>query len=110
MHSPGRPFLDYTTLIMLNVHPTSFFFSAIYSESLFFLFSILVYWFSARKRYILAGLFVSAASLTRVNGFLLAAIPVIEDLSSESRPPLRSWARAAGIIFTASLGLLLYGT
>lgn len=66
------------TIIVYTVFPTSVFFSAIYPESLFLLFSVLVYWLSARKQYILAGAIVSLAAVTRVNGLLLAFIPLVE--------------------------------
>jgi Gpi18-like mannosyltransferase len=94
------------TMITLSVFPTSLFFSAVYTESLFLLFSVLVYWFSARKRYVLAGLFVSAASLTRVNGFLLVVIPLVEILLNR---PSRFWARVVVTGFVSGIGLGFYG-
>jgi Gpi18-like mannosyltransferase len=81
-------------------------FSAIYTESLFLLFSVLVYGFSARRQYALAGLFVSAASLTRVNGLLLAVIPLCEILLNK---PSRFWVRFVVTGFTSEVGLSLYG-
>lgn len=66
------------SIITLNLFPTSFFFSAIYTESLFLLFSILVYWFAYREKYFLSAVFVSLAAVTRVNGLLLIIIPIVE--------------------------------
>ncbi len=94
------------TVITLAVFPTSLFFSAIYTESVFLLFSVLVYWFSARQQYVLAGLFVSAASLTRVTGLLLFIIPLVEILCH--RPP-RLWGRVVATGFTSGVGMSLYG-
>lgn len=65
------------SLLALDLFPTSFFFSAIYPESLFLLLSVLVYRFSARGQYLSAALCVSLASLTRPTGFFLAIIPLI---------------------------------
>jgi len=94
------------TIITLSVFPTSLFFSAIYTESLFLLFSVLVYWFSVRKQYALAALFVSAASLTRINGLLLVVIPLVEILLSR---PARSWVRSVVTGFISGIGLCFYG-
>jgi Gpi18-like mannosyltransferase len=94
------------TVITLSVFPTSFFFSAIYTESLFLLFSVLVYRFSARRQYALAGLFVSAASLTRINGLLLGLVPLIEILRNR---PSRSSVQVVVAGFSSGAGLGLYG-
>lgn len=96
----------WNTVITLSVFPTSLFFSAIYTESLFLLFSVLVYWFSVRKQYVLAGLFVSAASLTRINGLLLVVIPMVEILLDRSS---RFWGRGVVTGFISGVGLSLYG-
>lgn len=94
------------TVITLSVFPTSLFFSAIYAEGLFLLFAVLVYWFSVRKQYVLAGLFVTGASLTRINGLLLAAIPLAEVLLN--RPS--HWGKhVIETGFASGAGLGLYG-
>lgn len=92
------------TLVTLSVFPTALFFSAIYTESLFLLFSVLVYWCAARQRYLLAGACAAAASLTRINGLVLAIIPLVEIWLQ--RPP-RRWPRliGAGLLSGAGLGL-----
>ncbi len=107
-HQVRREFgeaVAWATLITLVVFPTSFFFSAIYTESLFLLFSMLVYWFSSRGQYFWAGVFVVLASLTRINGFLLAAIPLF-DLASK-KPP-RLWLRLTTTSLISGLGLSTY--
>lgn len=95
----------WATLITLAVFPTSFFFSAIYTESLFLLFSVVVYRFSGRGQYFWAGVFVGLASLTRINGFLLAAIPLFDIVSK--RPP-RLWLHLIATSLISGLGLGLY--
>jgi hypothetical protein len=96
----------WNTVITLCAFPTSFFFSAVYSESLFLLFSVLVCWFSVRRQYILAALFVTMVSLTRINGLLLIVIPLVEILA---RRPTRWWWRGAATGFISGVGLSLYG-
>jgi hypothetical protein len=95
----------WATLITLVVFPTSFFFSAIYTESLFLLFSVLVYRFSSRGQYFWTGAFVGLASLTRINGFLLAAIPLFDIVSKR---PARLWLRLITTSLISGLGLSLY--
>ncbi len=95
------------TILSLGVFPTSLFFSAIYAESLFLLFSVLVYWFSVRKQYIAAGVFVAVASLTRITGLLLIVIPLTEILLNE-RP--RVWRQIVATSFTSGMGLSFYGS
>ncbi len=98
--------IAWRTIVSLSLFPTAFFFSAIYTESLFILFSILVFVLSSRKQYLLAGLLISLASLTRPNGFLLIVIPLAEILLS--RPP-RSWLRFLGTALISGVGLGIYG-
>jgi hypothetical protein len=93
------------TVLTLSLFPTSFFFSAIYSESLFLLFSVLVYWFSARGRFGLAAVFVALASITRIYGILLLVLLLVEMASSRRRQaPLK----VALIVGAASSLLVLY--
>lgn len=71
------------TIVILSIFPTSLFFSAIYTESLFLLLSVLVYVFSVQKKYEAAAVVVSLASLTRIGGVLLALIPLVEIVTEE---------------------------
>ena len=93
------------TAVSLAVFPTSLFFSAVYTESLFFLLSVLVYVLSVRKRFAAAGIVVSLASLTRVTGLLLAIIPLVE-LVQDRRT--RSVRRVCITGFLSSVGLAGY--
>jgi hypothetical protein len=94
----------WAALASLVVFPTSFFFSAIYTESLFLFFSLLVWWFARKRQYEVAALAVVLASLTRVTGLLLVIIPLVELL--ERKPARMIWRfLATGAI--ASLGLLV---
>lgn len=64
------------SVLLLLVNPFSFFFSAIYTESLFLFLTALVFYFGARKKWILASLFTAVASATREVG-ILAIIPLL---------------------------------
>ena len=55
----------------LLVFPTSFYFSAVYTESLFLLLSVASFYHARRRQWWLAGLAGGCASLTRVPGILL---------------------------------------
>lgn len=72
------PSIAWATVISLSLFPTSFFFSAVYSESLLLLFSVLIYVLSVRKQYFWAAVVVSFASVTRISGVLLVVIPLTE--------------------------------
>ncbi len=96
----------WATLITLSLFPTAFFFSAIYTESLFLLLAVLVYFFSARKQYLYAGLCVSLASITRIPGILLIVIPLIE-IGVNKPPRWRWWGLMTGLL--SSVGLIFYG-
>lgn len=63
------------TVVFMAVFPTSFFFQAVYSESLFLLATVAAFYFADRQRWALAGLAGFAASLTRNSG-ILVVLPV----------------------------------
>jgi hypothetical protein len=57
-------------LLLLAFCPFSFFFSAMYTESLFLLSVVFAFYFCERRRYLLAGLFCGLAGATKVLGVL----------------------------------------
>lgn len=59
------------TVLFLAIFPTSFFFQAIYTESLFLLLGIASLYAARRQRYLLAGCLGFLAALTRNTGLLL---------------------------------------
>ena len=59
----------------LLLYPTSFYFASVYTESLFLLLTVAAFWGSRRGRWAVAGGAGFLASLTRLNGFLVA-IPI----------------------------------
>lgn len=69
--------IDYSTkiaklaIILLLVFPTSFYFAASYTESLFFCLTIWSFYFFRTNKYLLAGIFGMVSSATRLIGVIL---------------------------------------
>lgn len=69
-------------IFLLCIFPTSYFFNAPYTESLFFLLTISCFWFAYKKNWWLAGLFGGLSFLTRHPGLILLpslSILIIKD-------------------------------
>jgi Mannosyltransferase (PIG-V) len=62
----------------VSIFPTAIFFSAVYSESLFFCLTVASFYYVRERRWITAGIFGCLAALTRSEGILLAAPLFIE--------------------------------
>ncbi len=73
------------TIIFLLLFPTSFFFGAVYSESLFFLLTLLSFYFARKKQWLLAGVFGALASATRVVGIILLPALLIEYIMKKQK-------------------------
>jgi hypothetical protein len=86
----------------LLLYPTSFYFASVYTESLFLLLTVAAFWASRRGRWAVAGAAGILASLTRLNGFLVA-IPIAwygwrswrERSRTGERGRVSAWAPAA---------------
>lgn len=75
--SPGVAW--WSTIILISL-PTSFFFGALYSESVFLLFVIGSFWAVQAKKIWLAVLLVMFASATRIVGIVLVPVLILEIL------------------------------
>ena len=78
------------TVLLIAFFPVSFFFSAVYTESLFLLFTVGALYAARRDHWALAGALGALASATRSAGILLAAPLVIMYLygpRASSQPP-----------------------
>ncbi len=95
------------TVVFLSLFPTSFFFQAVYSESLFLLLSLACFWCLRRDRMVLAGVAALLASLTRVTGVLLLLPMAMTYFGSHRRATGRDWARPVALLLPP-LGLLGY--
>lgn len=66
------------TIVFILVFPTSFFFTAVYTEGLFFLLCI-ASWYAARNRqWVWSGIYGALASATRLQGVLLLVLVLYE--------------------------------
>ena len=100
----------WATVISLAAFPTALFWSALYAESTFLLLSVLTFWFTVRRQFWLAAVCVALASITRITGFMLVAIPLTEFWLARPKPGLvprqpAFWVRAAGIALVSAVGL-----
>ena len=89
-------------LIVLLTYPFSFYFGAVYGESLFLLLAVLSFYFARKNNWILASLFGIVSSATRIFGVLLAPAHLL-DLWKEKK--LKKYGLFAVAI---PLGLIVY--
>jgi hypothetical protein len=66
------------TIFYVSIFPTAIFFSAVYSESLFFFLTVASFYYVRERQWLMAGVFGFFAALTRSEGVLLAAPLFIE--------------------------------
>ncbi len=71
------------SLALTAAYPFAFFFAAMYTESLFFLLSVTVFYCIRKHRWLWAGLFGALAALTRMQGVLLTAAALVEYAGTE---------------------------
>ena len=112
--SGGLFLLGERTLLFLAIFPFAFFFWAIYSESLFLLLAILMFYAAWRKQWLLAGLALAGAFWTRPFGIVLLPCLLWEIwivVRSGEKGDRRAWFAAWPAIVVpgvAGLGLLLW--
>ena len=70
-------------LLVLLLFPTSFFYGSVYNDALFFLLATLSIFSARNKLWLLAGIVGAAATLTRLNGLVLAIYIVVEYFTSQ---------------------------
>lgn len=92
----------------LAVFPTSFFFSAVYSESLFLLLSLLVFYFIEKKQWLPSSIFASLASATRPVGMIFLPVILLAYLEDKGYSLRKIKFDALGIILIAPSGLLSF--
>jgi len=96
----------YATVILLIVAPVAFFFTAVYSESLFLALSVGAVYAARDDRLRAAALLAALASLTRVTGILLVVPIVVIAWQRDGRLDRRLWWLA--LAPAALLGLGAY--
>jgi hypothetical protein len=95
------------TLIYIALFPTAYYFSAVYSESLFLLLSVGCLLAARRDRWWIAGALGFLAALTRSHGVLLALPLAIMFLKQQGWHPLR-WRHNPIAIGLVPAGLMTY--
>ncbi len=95
------------SVILLAIFPTSFFFLAPYSESLFLLFTVLAFWWCRRDRWLLAAGAAACAVATRATGVLLVPCMLVDALDRRSHPTGLAGRVAASV--APLLALAVYG-
>jgi Gpi18-like mannosyltransferase len=99
----------YKTLIYLLIFPTSFYFISLYSESLFFLLSVLTFYLYHKKQTKWAILAAILSSLTRFSGIIVALLLVIESFRSKNPNRFYTLFSFSGILLYALYNYLLIG-
>lgn len=96
------------TLVALAVFPTAFFFSAIYTESLFFFLSVTCLWAARKNDWLLAGIMGFFAAMTRSAGIMLLA-PLAVLFIQQHGWDLRRWFPKALLGLLLPAGLAVFG-
>jgi hypothetical protein len=94
------------TVLYVAVFPFAYFFTKVYTESLFLLTTVSAVAAAASSRWGLAGLFGGAAALTRPNGILIG-VPLLL-LALAGRPRWPELARRAAALTLVPLGLAAF--
>ena len=82
-----------TTVLLIAIFPTAFFFLAPYTEAPFLLLSVSAFWFARRDRWALAALMGALAALTRSIGVVLIVGLAVEALQRSRMDGHRLWPR-----------------
>jgi hypothetical protein len=78
-------------LMVLFLFPTSFYYGAVYNDSLFLMFAVLCIYFSRKNHWVYAGIAGALATLTRLNGLALTIYVVFEYLTSDTEKIPKTW-------------------
>ena len=105
--------IAYTTILLVAFSPYSIYFSIPYSESLFFLLVITVFYLMQKKEYLYAGLFAMLLSATRTIGVMIVfpiLVFAIEQIGFRNLLLLRNIEshRVLLSLLIAPLGLFIY--
>ncbi|MCL2173013.1 MAG: glycosyltransferase family 39 protein [Candidatus Bathyarchaeota archaeon] len=94
-------------VLFLSIFPTAYFFSAPYTESLFFALTIASFYYARQSKWKLAGTLGLFASLTRLAGLLLLPVLLVEYYHQKEWKPKKTDLNIAWI-FLALAGFLTY--
>jgi Gpi18-like mannosyltransferase len=94
-------------IFYISIFPTSIFFSAVYTESLFFMLTVASFYYMRERKWWLAGAIGFFASMTRVEGVLLT-VPFLIEWFTAYRGAIVSGIKNLVAIALIPLGLLVY--
>ena len=94
-------------IFYISIFPTAVFFSAVYTESLFLMLTVASFYYMRERRWWLAGAIGLLASLTRIEGVLLA-VPFAIEWWSAYRENMVAGAKNLVPIVLIPLGLVLF--
>ena len=101
-----------TSVLLIAIFPTAFFFLAPYTESPFLLLSVSAFWFARRDRWAMAALMGALAALTRSIGLVLVvglAVEAIQRTREDGRPLVPRLAASAAVAAGPALYFLYWG-
>jgi hypothetical protein len=94
-------------LVLFLAAPTALFYANFYSEPLFFMLSVMVFYFARKKQWLAAAITAGLASATRNYGVMLA-IPLLWEFFREGKKGRLQVIKAAGLFILAVSGLVIY--
>ena len=98
---------SYKTVFYLLLFPTAYFFTAMYTESLFLLFSLLCFWYAKKDDWLKAGIFGFLSALTRAQGIILF-FPIIYMYMRSCEFKLNKINHKIFFVFLIPLGLAVF--
>lgn len=96
------------TLAFLLAFPTSFYFAAIYSESLFLFLALLSFYFARKRKWFWAGFLGMLLSATRIVGIIIFPVLLYEFFIQDKTKNSRQLLLKSFSLFLVPLGLLSY--
>lgn len=97
------------SLFFLAIFPVSFYFGAVYTESLYLLLTSLSFYFARKANWTKAGTLGYLAGITRLQGVALIPGLLIEWWQQNSKPSLKKFLKSkAFFIFFIGLGIITY--
>jgi len=96
------------TVFFLIKTPTSFFFTSVYNESLFFLLMILTFYWARSGRFWWAGIFGALATATRIVGVFLIPAIIVEFFQQRQKRNLGWSGILAGFLPLVGIGSYMY--
>lgn len=97
-------------MLLILLFPTAFFFTSLYTESIFFMLSVMSFYFARKRQFLLAAICAALASATRVTGILLFPALLIEyfdDRKVGKLSPVHKFKDMA-VISLSSVGLISF--